>query len=260
MFINDINPILIAVGPITIRYYGVLLVGGMIAYLFITQWIIKREKLSLDLFYAICFYLLLGVIIGARLGYVLFYGFSYYANNPLDVIKIWEGGLSSHGATLGLLISYVLFYYFNKSKFKNNLAKYTDLLVVAMPLAASFVRIGNFINSEIVGRPTDLPWGVVFARLGETVARHPVQIYEFIIAVIIFIILLLFYLKIYKKTKPYCLIFLFVLLYFASRFLIEFTKEFQVTEGSLTMGQYLSIIPVIVALIYFIFAYPRLRK
>lgn len=263
MITHAIDPILVEFGPFTIRYYGLLLAGGLAVYLLVTRWIFQRESLSVDKLYNIAFYMVLGLIIGARLGFILFYSFGYYWANPEDIYKIWEGGLSSHGATIGLLVAYLLFYWREKKRnpdFKSY--KYLDLLVIAMPIVAAFVRMGNFINSEIVGRITDLPWGVVFTLTGDTAARHPVQLYECLTALLIFVVLLTVYLLWYKKLAPYFMTALFVLIYFSTRFILEFFKEFQVVgvDSPLTMGQILSILPVILALGYFIFILARIDQ
>ena len=263
MITHTIDPILAEFGPFTIRYYGLLLAGGLAVYLLVTRWIFKREGLSIDKLYSICFYLVLGLIIGARLGFIIFYSFGYYLANPDDIFKIWEGGLSSHGATLGIIIAYLIYYLREKKKNPNfKFSKYADLLVIAIPIVAAFVRMGNFINSEILGRTTDLPWGVVFTLSGDTAARHPIQLYECLTALLIFAILFIVYLVWYKKLAPFFMLALFVLIYFSTRFLLEFFKEFQVVSefSPLTMGQILSILPIILALGYFIFILPRINK
>lgn len=261
MITHSLDPILAEFGPFTVRYYGLLLAGGLAGYLLIEKWIFKREGLSLEKLYNACFYLVLGLIIGARLGFIIFYSFGYYWANPEDVFKIWEGGLSSHGAAIGLVAAYCLYFWREKKKDPDfRFYRFADLLVIAMPVVAACVRIGNFINSEIVGRATDLPWGVVFALTGDPSARHPVQIYECLAALIIFAVLLLVYIFYYKKAKPYFMLSLFVLVYFSTRFLLEFFKEFQVISGPLTMGQVLSVLPVMFSLGYFLFVCPRLDK
>ncbi len=233
-----IDPILIELGPFTIRWYGILLAGGIVVALLISRWIYKREKLNLELLYSLGFYLIVGLIVGARFGYIVFYNLSYFLENPGDVIKIWEGGLSSHGATLGLLLVYVIFYLTHKKDMKARLSEYTDYIVLSFPLVAMCVRIGNFINGEIIGRVTEF-------------GRHPVQLYEAGLLFFIFWFLLFLYLRIKERPK-YLLTFLFVGLYFGGRFVLEFFKEYMVFDGGLTMGQWLSIIPVIIAIIYFI--------
>lgn len=311
MFVNNLPQVAFEIGPIgsfgpiEVRYYSLMFGIGIIGCYFITRWLWKRSNFPVKHFDMVAIYLFFGLFIGARLGEVLFYNPVYYFSNPLSIFKTWEGGLSSHGATIGVFVAYLLFWLMHgKKKHRNScdskeaaaetggfkFAKYPDILCIAFPLVAGFVRIGNFFNSEILGKPTDLPWGVIFTRNGETFARHPTQIYEALIAWGIFAILLILYLKGVKRikgekvgkesaltakdstltikrapwAKNYFFLFTFIGLYFLTRFLIEFLKEYQVSfEGpatlSLSMGQILSIIPFFIALSYFIFIYPKLN-
>lgn len=295
MFVNDLPQVAFEIGPIggfgpvEVRYYSLMFAVGIIGCYFVTRWLWKRSNFPVKQFDTAAIYLFFGLFIGARLGEVLFYNPLYYFSNPLSIFKTWEGGLSSHGAAVGVFAAYLLFWLAHGRKkaaseggFK--FAKYADILCIAFPFVAGCVRIGNFFNSEIVGKPTDLPWGVIFVRNGETFARHPTQIYEALIAWGIFAILLTLYLKGYKKikgsalkgktqvstikrapwAKNYFFLLLFIGLYFLTRFFIEFLKEYQVSfEGpatlGLSMGQILSIIPFLIALSYFIFIYPKLK-
>jgi len=256
MFIQNIDPVLIEFGPIEIRYYGVLFALGALLYYFLTEWIFKREKFPAKDFDTLSIFLFLGLIIGARFGHIVFYDLDYFMAHPSEIVKVWHGGLASHGAAIGLLIAYSAFCFWKKIKF----SKYIDALVIAMPLVAGFVRIGNFFNSEIVGRETDLPWGVVFKRLGENFTRHPSQLYEAALAWSIFGIMYYIYLK-GKKHQPYFFLFMFVGLYFTTRFLVEFVKEYP-TWGpfDLTTGQYLSIIPILLAVSYYLFQFYKRKK
>ena len=251
MITHAINPIILETGPIVVHWYGLLFTLGIILCVLLVRKLLIKQELRTDNLYNLTIYMVVGAIIGARLGYVVFYNFSYYLKHLDEIIRINEGGLSSHGATIGLVIAALLFYYFNKKRNSSfRFYKYSDLVVIGLPLIITCIRIGNFINSEIVGRATDLPWGVVFSLNNDTVARHPVQIYEALAALVIYIIMLLCY-KFIKNKKPYLMTFIFIFIYFGSRFFIEFTKEFQVTSSYLTMGQWLSILPIIISLIYF---------
>lgn len=244
MFINNISPVLFEVGPLEVRYYGVFFALGALLYYLVTRWIFRREKFSVGDLDDVAVFLFLGMVVGARLGHAVFYNFSYYLGDPVAILKVWEGGLSSHGAAIGLLVAYLIYYFWKKPP-----KRYADALVVAMPLVAGFVRLGNFFNSEIVGRETTLPWGVSFTQRGEDFARHPSQLYEMLLLWGIFVVLLVFY----RKLKLYSVIFLFVGIYFAGRFFLEFFKEYMVFGEGLTMGQWLSLIPVILVGIYFLF-------
>lgn len=273
MFINNIPPTF-GIGPLEVHYYSLFFAVGVVMDYLISSWLWKKKGWPMVHFESLVVYLFLGLVIGARLGEVLFYHPVYYFSEPLRILKVWEGGLSSHGATIGLLVSYVLFLWRHKGvKF----AKYVDLMCVPMPLVAGFVRFGNFFNSEIVGRPTDSILGVVFARNGEDFARHPVQLYEGLLAWGTFAVLIFLYLKAERGksrgggasggawAKNYFFMFLFIGIYFTGRFFLEFFKEYQINlEGAatygLTMGQILSIVPVVIALGYFVFVYPRMKK
>ncbi len=247
MLTHNIDPVLFDLGPVEIRYYGVMFALGALLYYLITEWIFRREKFKVKDFELVAVFLFFGLVIGARLGHVFFYNVSYFLENPVEILKVWKGGLSSHGAAIGVFLAYLVFCWVKKVKF----AKYADALVIVMPLVAGFVRMGNFFNSEIVGRETDLPWGVVFERLGEDFARHPSQIYEALLAWGMFGLMIFLYLK-GKKRQPMFYLFLFMGLYFVTRFGVEFVKEYPLIGPlNLTMGQYLSILPILLALGYF---------
>lgn len=156
---------------------------------------------------------------------------------------------------LVFFVAYLLWIWVHKKRF----SIYLDFIAIAVPIAAGFVRLGNFFNSEIVGRATDGTWGVVFQKLGEDFPRHPSQLYESGLSFAIFIVLLVVYLKWYKKVPPLFIFFLYIGLYFITRFLVEFWKERHILpyDIPLSMGQWLSIVPIVLALGYFIFAYKK---
>jgi len=255
---QNINPILFNLGSLNVHWYGLFFAVGLSLAFFISSWIFKREKFKTEDLESIVLYMFIGLVLGARLGHIIFYDLDYYLSNPLKIFKIWEGGLASHGAAIGLFLAYTLWIFIHKVKF----TKYIDAISISIPLAASFVRLGNYFNSEIVGKATDGTWGVVFLQRGESFPRHPSQIYEWALSLAIFIILFYLYKKYYKKTANLFFMFLYILLYFSSRFFVEFFKERQVIPESipLSMGQILSILPVFIALIYFIGFYPRMKK
>ena len=257
IFTNDISPVLFSAGPVEVRWYGLFFATGLALNYLLLTWLFKKEKHPQGDLDSMVIYLFIGLVVGARLGEVLFYDPSYFFNNPLDIFKIWEGGLSSHGATIGLLTAYLIWLKVHEIKF----SKYADLLVLPIPLTAAFVRLGNFFNSEIVGLPTDGNFGVVFRKLGEDFPRHPAQLYEGILLLIIFPILFFTYKKYYHKAKPLFFLFLFLALYFGGRFITEFWKDLQgpIENLPITMGQLLSSIPLAIALIYFA-GYGKWRK
>lgn len=249
MFVHDISREIATFGPLTLRWYGLFFVIGILINFFFTRWVFKREKYPVEHLETAAIFLFLGMVIGARLGHVFFYEADFYLSNPIEILKIWKGGLASHGAAIGLLVFYLLWLKFQKVKF----TKYADILVLGMPITAGFVRIGNFFNSEIVGRATNSDYGVIFKKLGEDFPRHPSQFYEAGLSFAIFFVLLWVYIKFYKKLPPLFILFLYVLLYFITRFLVEFWKERHILSYDIpfSMGQWLSIIPVLIALGYF---------
>lgn len=257
IFIQNIDPVLVSFGPVMIRWYSLFFILGLLANYFILLWIFRRQKYSEGHLDSIVVYLFFGLLIGARLGHVLFYNFAYFSQNPVEILQIWHGGLSSHGATIGILAAYVLWIYVHKVKF----VKYVDAIAVPITLTAGFVRIGNFFNSEILGKFTDGSWGVTFKKLGETAPRYPTQIFESLLCFAIFFILLFVYKKYYKKVPVLFIECLFLLLYFSTRFIVEYWKDVNSLPASfpLTTGQALSILPILIALVYFIFYFPKMK-
>lgn len=226
-------------GPLTIRWYGLFLGLGVLIASLIAIKLFKKENIDEDTTLSLIVWLFIGGLVGARLGHIVFYELSYYLANPGEIIFINHGGLSSHGLTLGLLLSFFVFVKYKKVDWK----KIADIGVIPIPLLAAFIRLGNFFNSEIVGRATDLPWGILYPLYEDSpIPRHPSQIYESLTALIIFIVLILIYKKI-KNKAPLFIFHIFLLLYFSTRFLIEFLKEWQTLspEYILTMGQWLSL-------------------
>ena len=235
--VNNINPIIFQYNLISIRWYGLFLVLGIILSLLIIIKLFRQNKLPKELAYDLVVWLTIGGLIGARLGHIIFYNLSYFLKNPAEIIMINHGGLSSHGMTIGLILTLFLF---TKLK-KINWRKIIDLIIIPIPLLAAFIRLVNFFNSEIVGRPTDLPWGVYFPRFElESILRHPSQIYESLIALSIFIFIYFIYKKYDNKLPQLFLTNIFILLYFSTRFLVEFVKEYPLYFG-LTTGQWLSV-------------------
>jgi prolipoprotein diacylglyceryl transferase len=195
--------------------------------------------------------MIFGTVIGARLGHCLFYNPEYYLSNPIEIFKVWEGGLASHGAAIGILTAIYLF----AKKKKNYPMLWTlDRIVIVVALAGTFIRLGNLFNSEIIGTPTEVSWAFVFTAVDD-IPRHPAQLYESIAYFIIFLILLFIYYKGIEKNKNGLLFGLFLLLVFTFRFFVEFLKENQSGfEESLVlnMGQLLSIPFVIVGIVFII--------
>jgi phosphatidylglycerol---prolipoprotein diacylglyceryl transferase len=258
MLIHNISPELIAVGPLTIHWYGLLFVVGVVMTYLVLRSIYAEQKYKLEDLDSVGIYLFIGLVLGARLGHIVFYNFDYFWSNPVEIFKIWNGGLASHGAAIGVLVAYFIWIAVHKVKF----FKYADALVVGFPLVAAFVRLGNFVNSEIVGTPTDSKFGVIFMRLGETFGRHPVQLYSALMNALLFVVMVVVYKKYYKKSPSGFFLFLYMALYFVGRFIVEFWKDLHAMPADfpLSMGQTLSIVPILIAAIYFIFYFPKLNK
>ena len=236
----DINPDIFSLGPLTVRWYGLLFASGFVfGYIILTD-AFKREKVPQNILDTLTTYMVVGTVVGARLGHCLFYEPAYYLSNPMKILKIWEGGLASHGAAVGILIAIWLF----SRKYKKTYLWTVDRVVIVTALAGFFIRMGNLMNSEIYGDETSLPWGFVFARWGETVPKHPTQIYEALSYLLIFILLYSIYRKKWPNLKDGYIFGMFLVTLFSVRFLIEFIKEPQVNFENtmlLNMGQLLSI-------------------
>jgi phosphatidylglycerol---prolipoprotein diacylglyceryl transferase len=236
-----------------VRWYGLLFAGGfLLGYQFFVK-IYTEEKRPLKDLDALLMTLMLGTIIGARLGHCLFYEPSIYLNNPLRILKIWEGGLASHGGVLGNIIAV---YIYSRTHKNQPFIWLADRIIIPTALVACFIRLGNLFNSEILGKPTDLPWGIHFSLVdrAEVIYRHPSMLYESLCYLFTFIVMRI----LYKKWKPNVpegrLVGIFSILIFSGRFLIEFSKENQVAFESgmlINMGQILSL-PFIALGIYLI--------
>lgn len=239
MLVNNLDPILIEFGPFTIRWYGIMLGFGVLVCLLVYYWLGKKDKEKLTNIYDLAVWLIVGGLIGARLGHIIFYNLPYFLAHPSEIIFINHGGLSSHGLTIGLLLTA---WVYQKIK-KIDLRDYLDLMVVPIPFLAGCIRIGNFFNSEIIGRITTVPWGVYFPRVdAEVVLRHPQQVYEALTCFILFGITVFVYKKIQPKKPLLFTFFSFIFLYFITRFLLEFTKEpLNLIDFPLSTGQLLSI-------------------
>jgi prolipoprotein diacylglyceryl transferase len=242
----DVAPEIVKIGPLTLRWYGLLFMSGFVLGTFVLSHIYRSERVSPQWVDVITVYMLVGTIVGARLGHCLFYDPGYYLTHPLDILKIWEGGLASHGATLGILLAVWLFSRNNKFDYLWTL----DRIVIVVALGGALIRLGNLFNSEIFGHETTLPWGFKFVRdtehlvNGVAVPRHPTQIYESLFCVFLLVLLYLMWSRTKEKTPTGQLFGLFVVLLFTFRFLVEFLKEDQsdFEQGMvLNMGQILSI-------------------
>lgn len=257
----NIDPEIYNLFGISLRYYGILFVGGLLLSIYILKWIYKKEGIPLDRLEMLSIYGMIGIIAGARLGHCLFYEPSYYLSHPLEIILPIQPtagggykfsgfqGLASHGGVLGFLIAL----YFYSRKTKHSMIDAIDLVAVVGAVVGIFIRLGNFMNSEIIGMPTTKPWGVIFERV-DNVPRHPSQLYEAVSYFVIFMIMMILYKKMRERLKNGFFFGFVLVLVFTARFIIEFVKENQVGfEDKMTfnMGQLLSL-PYILAGIGFI--------
>ena len=236
----NVNPEIFRIGNFAVRWYGLLFASGFFFGYIIMNKFFKYENISQEVLDKLTIYVAVGTILGARLGHCFFYEPSYYLSNPSEILKIWHGGLASHGAAIGIMIALWLF----SRNIKKPFLWIIDRVVVVVALAAFFIRMGNLMNSEIYGIQTSLPWGFIFERNGETVPKHPTQIYEALVYLFIFILLYLIYMRKKGQTQNGLLFSIFLILVFGSRFFIEFIKEDQVgfeAGMNLNMGQLLSI-------------------
>jgi len=236
----DVNPEIFRIGSFAVRWYGLLFASSFLFGYIILNRIFKNENLSESVLDRLTVYVAIGVIVGARLGHCLFYEPGYYLSHPLEILKIWHGGLASHGASIGILIALWLFV----RKEKKDYTWVIDRVAIVVALSGLFIRMGNLMNSEIYGVETTVPWGFVFLRNGEHAPKHPTQIYEGLVYLLTFFLLFRMYWK--KKGDVYqgLLISIFLILIFTSRFFIEYVKEPQVDFESsmiLNMGQLLSL-------------------
>lgn len=256
----DVNPWLVRFGDnFGVRWYGLLFASGFFFGYIIFNRYFKKNGLTTELLDKLTIYMALGTVIGARLGHCLFYDFEYFSSHPLEILMVWKGGLASHGAAIGILISLYLFV----RKTGISFLWLIDRIVVVTALAGFFIRMGNLFNSEIYGRPTTLPWGFSFVRdrsrinfydqttgelLGKHLPCHPTQLYEGISYLLIFIVLFWLVRKYSSKLKEGVIFSIFLISVFTARFIIEYVKfeqsDFEVNMINnlhLNMGQFLSL-------------------
>ena len=246
------------IGQLTIRYYGVLFAAAFVFGYLLFMRIFKTEGISVEVLDRLTLYMVIGTVVGARLGHVFFYQPDYYLSHPHEILYIWHGGLASHGAAIGIMVALYLFV----RKEKKPYIWILDRMSIAVALSGFFIRMGNLMNSEIYGVETDLPWGFVFVRNNEILPKHPTQIYEALAYLAIFFVLYRLYFRNKGKFKPGLLFGLFMILVFTARFLIEFIKEVQVPfeQGmALNMGQWLSL-PFIILGVILLYRMMKLKR
>lgn len=264
------DPEIINVFGLSLRYYGLLFVTGLVLSLAVLRKLFRRENISADKLEKLSIYGFVGILAGARLGHCLFYEPAYYLAHPLEMIlplKFPEGGgiefvgyrgLASHGGALGLIITLLMY----ARKTGESLIKTIDLIAVVAGLGAGFIRLANLMNSEIIGMPTQKLWGFVFERVDQ-LPRHPAQLYEALVYFLIFGMTLLLYCRKRAVLQNGFLFGWTLTLIFTARFFIEFIKERQVAfeEGMrLDMGQILSIPYILVGLGFMIYGWRKTRQ
>jgi prolipoprotein diacylglyceryl transferase len=234
------SPILLSLGPLQIRWYGLLFASGFVAGFYMLQRMYRIEGKNPENVDIVLTYMVVGTLLGARLGHCFFYEPDYYLSNPIEIFKFWRGGLASHGAALGI---FTVLYLYTRSHLDEPYVWLMSRIGVVVAFAGFCIRMGNFFNSEIVGVPTDAPWAIVFTRL-DAIPRHPTQLYEAISYLFIFFFLHGVYNRSKGSILPSRLLGWFFILVFGARFVLEFTKQHQAAfahELPLRMGQLLSI-------------------
>ena len=249
MFINNFDPIAFQAFSIEVRWYSLAYIFGLIfGWIYCNKFLIN-DQIKKNQFDDYITYIILGIIVGGRLGYVFIYNPLYYLENLIEIPMIWNGGMSFHGAVIGVIFATYIF----SKKNNQNIFYYLDLVALTSPIVIFLGRITNFINSELYGRETDIIWSVKFIQV-DSLNRHPSQIYEAIFeGIVLFVLLNLFYKKLSKKDG--LISSLFIIFYSIFRFLIEFTREPDAHIGliifNMSLGQIISIIFFITGMILF---------
>ena len=258
----DVNPVAFSIGSLSVRWYGIMWALGIYLCYLIQDTIYKREQHPQEWIDKLFMYMVLGSIIGARLGHCLFYewhscerlglepiqifawNITYrnpYIEHPLDMLKIWQGGLASHGGAIGLIIAAFMI---DRKVFHKGIPWLFDRLVIGVAVAGFLIRLGNLFNSEIYGGPTNLPWGFIFVRDGQTEPCHPTQIYEMLYCLVAFVVSAWMYYKTKAARRPGLIFGVWLEIVFFTRFMLEFIKFNQEAFESnmfLNMGQLLSL-------------------
>ncbi|MDR3478940.1 MAG: prolipoprotein diacylglyceryl transferase [Gammaproteobacteria bacterium] len=251
----EINPIAFHVGPLSVHWYGLMYLIGFVGGWALLTWRVRHSErgFTADQISDILFYAALGIIVGGRVGYMLFYAWPDLSANPLLLFQIWKGGMSFHGGLIGVILAMWIY----ARKIGKSLPEVTDLLAPVIPIGLGAGRIGNFINSELWGRVTDAPWAMVFPN-GGPLPRHPSQLYEFVLeGVVLFLILWIFSIK---PRPRYAVSGLFLICYGLFRFTVEFFREPDLQKGYLafgwlTEGQLLSFPMILLGIAMFVWAY-----
>ncbi len=250
MFINNFDPVAFQIMTFEIRWYSLAYIFGIIiGWLLCKKILIKNTNIN-EKFDDYITYLIIGIILGGRLGYIIFYNFNYYLDNFFDIFKIWQGGMSFHGGLLGIIVASIIF----AKKNNQDPFVYMDLVSLVAPIGIFFGRLANFINSELYGTTSDVPWSVIFVKV-DNLSRHPSQLYEAILEGIVLFLILMHFRKKNYLTKPGLISGLFLIFYSIFRFIIEFYRVPDEHIGylafNLSIGQIISLVFLIIGTIIF---------
>jgi len=253
MFINNFDPVALEIFSLEVRWYSLAYIFGILLGWIISKKLLIQSTEIKNKFDDYLSYLIVGIILGGRLGYIVIYNLSFYIDNPLDIFKIWQGGMSFHGGLIGVIFASIIF----AKKNNQNPFLYMDIVALVAPIGLFFGRIANFINSELYGTITNVPWAVIFIQV-DNLPRHPSQLYEALLEGLL-LFLLLMYFKNKFSNKPGVISGLFLIIYSIFRFIIEF---YRVPDGqlgyiflNLTMGQVVSLIFILSGVILFYLKY-----
>lgn len=256
----DIDPVIFRIGPFAMRWYGLMYILGFLAGYGLTIYQLRggrKPQISRDAVDDLFFYLIIGLIVGARLGYAVFYNLGFYIENPLEIFMVWHGGMSFHGGLAGALIAGVIIIKRKKLPFRAT----ADLVIPAAPVGICLGRLGNFINGELFGKPADVPWAMVFPQ-GGPVSRHPSQLYEAFFEGLLLFAILWFYKD--RKKREGDVFAIFLILYGFFRTFCEFFRlpdvQLGFVLGSLSMGQVLSLIMILIGIGLKFILFPWLER
>ncbi len=251
-FIWNVDPVLLHLGSLQLRWYGILFVGSFFLGLLLLQWVYKREGKDPAVLDNLLIYIMVGAVIGSRLMHCFAYEPEFYLSHPLEILKVWKGGLASHGGLLGSILAIWLF----GRKYRLDFMWLLSRTAIAGTITAAFVRFGNFFNSEILGKPAEIPWAIIFSRV-DMLPRHPVQLYEAFSYLTLLVLMLLVYLKSKPDFATRILPGIFLTFMFTVRFLLEYTKTKQADytwDLPFTTGQVLSLPFILIGIIWIVWA------
>ena len=252
MFINNFDPVAIEIFSLEIRWYSLAYIMGILIGWYLAKKIFVNKNIY-SRFDDYITFIIIGLILGGRIGYVLFYNFDFYINNPVDIFKVWQGGMSFHGGGIGIIITSIIF----AKKNDDDVFEYLDVVALVSPIGIFFGRIANFINSELYGPITNVPWAVIFINI-DSLPRHPAQLYEALLEGLVLFLILIYFKKKFLN-KPGLISGLFLIFYSIFRFFIEFYRLPDEQLGyiilNLSMGQLISLLFFLSGVILFYLKY-----